>query len=200
MPLLQRGYVLLGLLIESISGMTYRDYVRTHIFTRGGDDRLRFLSDGSRQPQRRRRMRSDPRMRPGPSWRWKKNIYSFPPIGSPDSGAHVTVADLDRFLRAVRAGELLSPELTSAFLTPQVVHSNERDLDGDVRVRVVVLRRRAWQGRLLRKGGDERWRQRHDLAIIRSRTSRSRSYRIWKMACGTRSDKIHELVVDSQAT
>jgi CubicO group peptidase (beta-lactamase class C family) len=53
---------------------------------------------------------------------WKKNIYSFPPIGSPDSGAHVTVADLDRFLRAVRAGELLSPELTTAFLTPQVVH------------------------------------------------------------------------------
>jgi CubicO group peptidase (beta-lactamase class C family) len=53
---------------------------------------------------------------------WKKNIYSFPPIGSPDSGAHVTVADLDRFLRAVMAGELLSPELTGSFFTPRVVH------------------------------------------------------------------------------
>jgi len=53
---------------------------------------------------------------------WKKNIYSFPPIGSPDAGAYVTVSDLDRFLRAVIAGKLLSPELTSAFLSPQVVH------------------------------------------------------------------------------
>jgi hypothetical protein len=42
---------------------------------------------------------------------WKKNIYSFPPIGSPDSGAHVTAGDLDRFLRAVQAGKLLSPAL-----------------------------------------------------------------------------------------
>jgi CubicO group peptidase (beta-lactamase class C family) len=56
---------------------------------------------------------------------WKKNIYSFPPIGSPDSGAHVTARDLDRFLRAVKAGDLLSPELTGAFLTPQVPYREE---------------------------------------------------------------------------
>jgi CubicO group peptidase (beta-lactamase class C family) len=57
---------------------------------------------------------------------WKKNIYSFPPIGSPDSGAYVTAGDLDRFLRAVVAGELLSRELTSQFLTPQLSY-RERD-------------------------------------------------------------------------
>ena len=39
--------------------------------------------------------------------------------------AHVTVADLDRCMRAVREGELLSPELTTAFLSPQVVHSTK---------------------------------------------------------------------------
>jgi len=57
---------------------------------------------------------------------WQKNIYSFPPIGSPDSGAHVTAADLDRFLRAVRAGRLLSPESAGAFFTPHVDYK-ERD-------------------------------------------------------------------------
>ena len=43
---------------------------------------------------------------------WKKNIYSFPPVGSPDSGAHVTARDLaDRAgislktYRNVEAGE-----------------------------------------------------------------------------------------------
>ncbi len=54
--------------------------------------------------------------------RWKKNIYSFPPIGSPDSGAFVTASDLDAFLRSVEAGEQLSPELTAAFFSPQVLY------------------------------------------------------------------------------
>jgi len=53
---------------------------------------------------------------------WRKNIYSFPPLGSPDGGAHVTAPDLDRFLRAVQAGQLLSPALPQAFFTPQVFY------------------------------------------------------------------------------
>ena len=53
---------------------------------------------------------------------WKRNIYSYPPIGSPDAGAHVTAAELDRFARAARDGRLLSDELTAAFLAPQVVY------------------------------------------------------------------------------
>ncbi len=53
---------------------------------------------------------------------WRRNVYAYPPIGSPDSGAHVTAADLDRFLRAVRDGRLLSAGMTAAFLTPQVSH------------------------------------------------------------------------------
>jgi len=116
------GYILLGLLIESISGTTYRDYVCAHVFAEAGMtasgffrlDRVNHnVAEGC-----------DPiRDAAGAIVGWKKNIYSFPPIGSPDAGAYATVADLDRFLRAVRACELLSPELTRAFLSPQVVHS-----------------------------------------------------------------------------
>ena len=119
------GYVLLGLLIETISGMTYRDYVRAHVFAEAG----MTASDFFRMDRVNHNVAEgcDPiRDATGHIVGWKKNIYSFPPIGSPDGGAHVTVADLDRFLRAVMAGELLSPELTSAFLTPQVVHSRAR--------------------------------------------------------------------------
>ena len=115
------GYILLGLLIELISGMTYRDYVRTNIFTRAGmtaSDFFRLDGVDHNVAEGCDPVRDTDRSVVG----WKKNIYSFPPIGSPDSGAYVTAADLDRFLRAVRAGELLSPELTEAFLTPQVVH------------------------------------------------------------------------------
>jgi CubicO group peptidase (beta-lactamase class C family) len=116
------GYILLGLLIEEISEMTYRDYVRTRIFNKAemsASDFFRMdrvnhnVAEGS----------DSIRDATGQIVGWKKNIYSFPPIGSPDAGAHVTVADLDRFLRKVIAGKLLSPELTRAFLTPQVPSS-----------------------------------------------------------------------------
>ena len=115
------GFILLGLLIESVSGMKYRDYVRTHIFTRVGMP----ASDFFRMDRVNHNVAEgcDPsRDATGTVVGWQRNIYSFPPIGSPDGGAHVTVADLDRFLQAVRAGKLLSPELTTAFLSPQVVH------------------------------------------------------------------------------
>ncbi|HLL40228.1 MAG TPA: serine hydrolase domain-containing protein, partial [Rubrobacteraceae bacterium] len=115
------GYVLLGLLVETISGIPYRDYVRAHVFAEAG----MTASDFFRMDRVNHNLAEgcDPtRDATGTIMGWKKNIYSFPPIGSPDSGAHVTVADLDRFLRAVIAGKLLSPELTRAFLKPQVVH------------------------------------------------------------------------------
>lgn len=51
---------------------------------------------------------------------WRKNIYSFPPIGSPDGGAYTTVGDLSRFIQALKRGALLSPTLTRDMLTPQV--------------------------------------------------------------------------------
>jgi CubicO group peptidase (beta-lactamase class C family) len=112
------GYVLLGLLIEKAGGLPYRDYVRQNVFARAGLASADFLrmdrvSENVAEG-------SDPlRDGSGRVTGWKRNIYSYPPIGSPDGGAHVTAGDLDRFLRAVQAGTLLSPEMTAAFFTPQ---------------------------------------------------------------------------------
>ena len=113
------GYVLLGLLVERASGMTYRDYVRRKIFAPAGmTDSDFFQMD---RVTERVAEGSDPiRAEGGPITGWRKNIYAFPPIGSPDSGAHVTAGDLDRFLRRVAAGDLLSDSRTAEFFTPQV--------------------------------------------------------------------------------
>jgi CubicO group peptidase (beta-lactamase class C family) len=120
------GYLLVGLLIEQASGLAYRDYVRQHVFAPAGMAHSDFFAMDRAHPNVAEG--ADPlRDEAGNVTCWKRNIYSFPPIGSPDAGAHVTAGDLDRFLRQVKDGRLLSPELTEAFFTPQVLHS---DRDG----------------------------------------------------------------------
>ena len=114
------GYVLLGLMVERATGRPYRDVVRERVFAMAGmgdSDFLRMDRVNERFAEG-----ADPiRDESGAITGWKRNVYSYPPIGSPDSGANVTVADLGRFMRAVLDGRLMSPELTAAFLTPQVI-------------------------------------------------------------------------------
>ncbi len=113
------SFVLLGLMIERATGVSYRDYVREHIFEKAKMPHSDFFDMG--QVNGMVAEGADPiRSTDGEIKGWKKNIYSYPPIGSPDSGAYVTAEDLDRFLRAVQHGELLSQELTEAFLSPHV--------------------------------------------------------------------------------
>jgi CubicO group peptidase (beta-lactamase class C family) len=106
-------------MIEKATGVNYRDYVREYIFEKARMSHSGFFDMG--QVNEMVAEGSDPiRNLDGKIEGWKKNIYSYPPIGSPDSGAYVTAVDLDRFLRAVQSGELLSQELTEAFLSPHV--------------------------------------------------------------------------------
>ena len=113
------GYVLLGLMVERATGRAYRDVIREDVFAPAGmhdSDFLRMDRVNDRLAEGVDPIRDEA----GGIVGWKRNIYSFPPIGSPDSGAHVTAMDLHRFLRAVRDGRLLSTESTAAFLGPQV--------------------------------------------------------------------------------
>ena len=120
------GYVLLGMMIEKATASRYRDYVRREIFKKSG----MVLSDFYRMDRVHKDVAEgcDPiRDQKGKTSGWKRNIYSYPPVGSPDSGAYVTAGNLDRFLRAVRGRNLLSSELTEAFFSPQVLY---RKYDG----------------------------------------------------------------------
>ncbi len=113
------SFVLLGLMIEKATGMSYRNYVREHIFAKANMRNSDFLHMD--EINEKVAEGCDPfHDAEGRITGWKKNIYGYPPIGSPDSGAYVTAADLDRFMRAVKAGKLLSPQLTEAFFTPHV--------------------------------------------------------------------------------
>jgi CubicO group peptidase (beta-lactamase class C family) len=110
------GYILAGLALEAVTGEGYRDLVRTRVFEPAGMTRSGFFDMRDSEPD------VAEGWAPAPGGRWRRNIYSYPPIGSPDGGAHCTATDLVRFLQAVRRGDLLSPELTAAFLAPQALH------------------------------------------------------------------------------
>jgi CubicO group peptidase (beta-lactamase class C family) len=110
--------VLLGLMVERASGMTYRDYVMQHVFAPAGMHRSGFFRMDRIEPDVAEG--ADPVTDDaGAVVAWRRGIYSYPPVGSPDGGAHVTAADLTAFHRALVTGELLGPELTVSILQPK---------------------------------------------------------------------------------
>lgn len=124
------GYVLAGLVLEAVTGTPYREHVVEHVFARAGMERAGFFHMAEAEPDVAEGW--DP-VHQGddegsPVVGWRQNIYSYPPIGSPDGGAHVSAQDLEAFMTALRAGRLLSSELTEAFLTPQVLHHTDDDV------------------------------------------------------------------------
>jgi CubicO group peptidase (beta-lactamase class C family) len=140
------GYVLLGLMIERATGATYRSYVSEHVFAPAGMNRSEFFRMDVVEPdvaEGVEAIEDEDEDIVG----WRRNIYSYPPVGGPDGGAHVTVGDLLRFHEAVTEGRLLGPALTAELLSPKARHSArgagshlmgfgfefETDADDDVR-------------------------------------------------------------------
>ena len=120
------GYILVGLAIEAVTGTSYRDHVRSAVFGRADMAGADFYDRREAAPDVAEGW--DPVLDPaGHHTGWTQNIFSYPPIGSPDSGAQVTAADLVGFAQAVRAGRLLSAARTEQFLTPQALHHRRDD-------------------------------------------------------------------------
>src|SRR5690606_35713268 len=120
------GYILAGLALESVTGTTFREYVTEHVFAAAGMAGAGFFD--RRDPETDVAEGWDPvHDEDGQIVSWRENIFSYPPIGSPDGGAHVRAEDLLVFLDALRGGRLLSAESTAAFLAPQALHHVDDD-------------------------------------------------------------------------
>jgi CubicO group peptidase (beta-lactamase class C family) len=116
------SYVLLGLMIERATGSTYRSCVAEQVFAPAGMNRSGFFRMDVVEPGVAEGVEAIEGEDGGIAG-WRRNIYSYPPIGGPDGGAHVTVGDLLRFHRAVIGGRLLGPALTAELLSPKARHS-----------------------------------------------------------------------------
>lgn len=113
------GFLLLGAIIEKVSGQSYFDYVRDHIYRPAGMTRtdayeldrdvpdlaVGYTRMGPNGPE------------PGPR---RNNLFLHVIKGGPAGGGYSTVEDLLRFDRALRAHKLLSPGMTETVLTGKI--------------------------------------------------------------------------------
>jgi D-alanyl-D-alanine carboxypeptidase len=98
------GFVLLGTLIEQVSGMSYYDYVDEHVFRPAGMTSTGSLPESTHVPDRAvGYMRAS---RTGGAW--MPNTDTLPWRGTAAGGGYSTVGDLLRFAQALRAGRLIS--------------------------------------------------------------------------------------------
>ncbi len=119
------GYILLGLIIQKLSGLDYFDFIRQHIFARAGMSHTDFLAlDSVVEDVAEGYMPLTDETEAITGWR--KNIYATTPEGAADGGATATATDLIRFIQALRGGKLLSPTLTAAMLIPKVLEQADR--------------------------------------------------------------------------
>ena len=98
------GFVLLGALIEHVSGMSYFDYVRDHVFHPAGMRATGSLPESVVVPDR-----AVGYLRASPSGgAWAPNTDTLPWRGTAAGGGYSTVGDLLRFAQALSSGRLLS--------------------------------------------------------------------------------------------
>lgn len=107
------GYIILGLVIEQISGMNFTDYIEKNVFQTAGMPNSGYFSMDE-LPQNTAIGYIEK-----PDGTLKSNIYSLPAKGGPDGGAFVTATDVGMFWEALMKGRLLSEEMTKTLLTPR---------------------------------------------------------------------------------
>ncbi|MDY6948075.1 MAG: serine hydrolase domain-containing protein [Pseudomonadota bacterium] len=108
------GYVLLGALIEAVSGMTYYEYVDRNVYARAGMQATGSLPESVAVPKRAVGYMKEQRG-------WTANVDTLPYRGTAAGGGYSTVGDLFRFAVALQNGKLLSRQRLEEATKPQDV-------------------------------------------------------------------------------
>ena len=109
------GFVLLGRVIENVTGESYYDYVQEHIYEPAGMTRTGSLAEDETVVGRSLGYTKAP----GES-DWIPNTDTLPYRGTSAGGGYSTVGDLARFAEALTSHTLLSPRYTQMLFTRKV--------------------------------------------------------------------------------
>lgn len=105
------GFILLGVIIEKVSGQSYYDYVREHIYVPAGMTATGSEPEDTSVPDRSvgyTKMDSP---------QWKPNTDTLPYRGTSAGGGYSTVEDLARFAAALEQHKLLNAHYTELLTT-----------------------------------------------------------------------------------
>jgi CubicO group peptidase (beta-lactamase class C family) len=108
------GFLLLGIIVEKVSGEDYYDYVRKHVFTPAGmtsTDSLPEDQSVSRRSVGYTKMAGDT---------WRPNGDTLPYRGTSAGGGYSSVEDLQRFASALLNHKLLDAQHTELLTTGKV--------------------------------------------------------------------------------
>ena len=108
------GFLLLGVLIEKVSGQSYYDYVRDHIFKPAG-----MTSTASEPEEQMVSERSVGYTKIG-GGDWRPNTDTLPYRGTSAGGGYSTVEDLLKFATALQKHKLLNAQHTEMLTTGKV--------------------------------------------------------------------------------
>ncbi|KAM3103011.1 serine hydrolase domain-containing protein [Phormidesmis sp. 146-12] len=108
------GYILLGLIVEQVSKLSFQEYVEANIFAICNMTDSGFFSMDCLPPCTAYGyiQKSDQE--------WRTNIYALPIIGGSDGGAFTTVGDLEKFWQVLMTHQLLSEAILKQMLTPHI--------------------------------------------------------------------------------
>jgi CubicO group peptidase (beta-lactamase class C family) len=111
------GYVFLGMLIEKLTGMLYRDFIQEHILKAARMHNSGFYAFNDLPGNTANGYLEDRR---------STNIYHLPLRGGGDGGMYTTTSDLRSFWDSLFSNRILSAELTEIFLNTHIT-INETD-------------------------------------------------------------------------
>ena len=101
------GFILLGVIIQKVSGEDYYDYVRDHIFRSAGMTDTASLPESENVPGRVNGYAQK-------DGKWVLNTDTLPWRGTSAGGGYSTLADLLKFAHAMMDGKLLPDDLRDA--------------------------------------------------------------------------------------
>jgi CubicO group peptidase (beta-lactamase class C family) len=112
------GYILLGFVIEAISGTRYQDFVTQEILQPTGMQRSGFFRFDQLPEHTASGYLED-------ATGWRTNIYNLPVVGGSDGGMFTTVHDLTRLWDAFLEGQIVSKGLVEQYTQPSVKAESE---------------------------------------------------------------------------
>ncbi|WP_223702119.1 serine hydrolase domain-containing protein [Sutcliffiella deserti] len=108
------GFILLGLIVEQITGKSFTHYIEESIFLPSDMRGSGYFSLDS-LPANTATGYID-----NDDGTWRSNIYSIPIKGGADGGAFITAPDMAKLWKALMEHRLLNEEMTTLLLTPHV--------------------------------------------------------------------------------